>query len=51
MALVVRASDVKLRASLTVGMTTNVIELEETRCTVEGCTNGACSVGMVLQQS
>jgi len=51
MALVVRSRNVESKASIAGGTTAKVIELKEARCTAEGCKNGACIVGMVLQQS
>ena len=49
--MVVRSRDVERKASLFVGTTAKLVELKETRCTAEGCTNAACIVGMLLQQS
>ena len=41
----------KFKALRAGGSTARIIERKPTRCTVEGCPNGACIVGMVLQQS
>ena len=51
MVVVVRSRNVETKASLAEGTTAKVTELKEACCAAEGCTNGACIVGIVLQQS
>ena len=50
-AAMLRTKEPKPRDSLDAGTTANTTWENDVPCTDDGCTKGACIVGMVLQQS